>query len=56
MSIISRGPTLHYVRLMIFVDGTNFLVELFKELGIVQKSEKLTENPPLSSFELARHL
>lgn len=56
MSIrISSGGkiTPHYTRLMVFVDGTNLLVELFKELSIVQKEEKLAENPPLSSFELA---
>jgi hypothetical protein len=41
---------------MVFVDGTNLLVELFKELSIVQKEEKLAENPPLSSFELAMAL
>jgi hypothetical protein len=54
--VTSGGGRALHTRLMIFVDGTNFLVELFKELGIVQKSEKLAENPPLSSFELARGL
>lgn len=54
--MISSGPTPNYARLMVFVDGTNFLVELFKELGITPKSEKLVENPPLSSFELAKEL
>lgn len=46
------GRTPHYTRLMIFVDGTNFLVELSKELGIKFRAER----PPLHSFELANQL
>lgn len=46
------GRTIHYTRLMIFVDGTNFLVELSKELDIKFRAEK----PPLTSLDLAYDL
>jgi uncharacterized LabA/DUF88 family protein len=46
------GRTPHYARLMIFVDGSNFLVELSKELDIKFRAEK----PPLASFDLAKDL
>ncbi len=46
------SPTPHYKRLMAFVDGTNFLIELSKEIGIKFRAEK----PPLAALAIANHL
>ncbi len=46
---ISSGTTTHYKRMMIFVDGTNFLVELFKELEV----DFMADNPPSGALALA---
>lgn len=46
------GRTIHYTRLMTFIDGTNFLVELSKELDIKFRAE----NPPLTALNLAKDL
>jgi uncharacterized LabA/DUF88 family protein len=52
MFISGGGSTPHYKRLMAFVDGTNFLIELSKEIKIDFRAEK----PPLPSLAISHHL
>lgn len=49
---ISPGSAPYYKRLMVFVDGTNLLVELSKEIEIEFRADK----PPFSGLRLARDL
>jgi uncharacterized LabA/DUF88 family protein len=46
ISIVSSGVTPHYQRMMIFVDGTNFLMELSKELSKIKKVNFRADKPP----------
>jgi len=50
--VTSSGRTPYYKRMMIFVDGTNFLVELFKELDVDFRAD----NPPLKAIALAKSM
>jgi uncharacterized LabA/DUF88 family protein len=50
--VSSGRRTPHYTRLMIFVDGTNFLVEFSKELDIQFRADR----PPLYALELSDDL
>ena len=44
--------TPHYKRMMIFVDGTNFLVELFKEFQVDFRADK----PPSETLAIAKSM
>jgi uncharacterized LabA/DUF88 family protein len=50
--IISSGRTPHYEKVMGFIDGSNFLIELAKELGVGFRADKL----PLPALEIAQNL
>jgi len=50
--ITSPGRTPYYKRMMIFVDGTNFLVELSKELNVKFRAD----NPPFKAIALAKSM
>lgn len=52
MQSFSAGSTPNYKRIMIFVDGSNFLIQLSKVIGIEFRAEK----PPFAALELARNL
>ena len=43
---MSSGPTPHYKRLMVFIDGSNLLIELGKEIAKKRGKKKLV----LSTF------
>jgi hypothetical protein len=49
---ISTGPTPYYKKLMVFIDGSNFLIELSKTIGIPFRAEK----PPIAVFNLVAHV
>ena len=44
--------TPHYKRLMVFVDGTNLLIEMSKKISIPFRAEK----PPFAAIDLAHHI
>ncbi len=46
MNIIGGGQTPYYKKVMGFIDGSNLLIELSKELGIEYKADK----PPLPTL------
>lgn len=50
--IISSGRTPHYEKVMGFIDGSNFLIELSKELGTNFRADK----PPFPALEIAQTL
>ena len=52
MQIISSGRTPHYTKIMGFIDGSNLLIELSKELGIDFRADK----PPFPALSIAKHL
>ena len=49
---VNPGRTPYYKRMMIFVDGTNFLIELFKELDVDFRAD----NPPFKAIALAKSM
>lgn len=52
MMQIFGGTTPHYERVMGFIDGSNFLIELARELEIQFRADK----PPLPALEIAQAL
>ena len=52
MQIIRGGRTPYYTKIMGFIDGSNLLIELSKELGIVFRADK----PPLPVLSIAKLL
>jgi uncharacterized LabA/DUF88 family protein len=53
---ISGGRTPHYEKVMGFIDGTNFLVELFKALKLDDPKKYRADKPPSGAIQLAQHL
>ena len=49
MNIIGGGQTPYYKKVMGFIDGSNLLIELSKELGIEYRADK----PPLPTLSIA---
>jgi len=47
--VYGSGRTPHYEKVMGFIDGSNFLIELAKEIGMEFRADK----PPLLALELA---
>jgi hypothetical protein len=54
---VSHGTvrTIPSKRMMVFIDGTNFLIQLGKELGF-DKKELRADKPPFSCIILAREI
>lgn len=52
MSVISGGRTPYYSKVMGFIDGSNLLIELSKEIDIDFRADK----PPLPALKLAHAL